>query len=206
MCSSSGTPISAAPWITSSRDVRRRFDALVTELSDRPGVAPPTGSRAFGGSGMKVDGSVFAMVDVWERFVVKLPAERVAALVAEGAGRPFDNGKGRVMRQWLVVDDAARERELTEEALAFVGGRASGASTTGRPTSRRPPATCVRRALEAEAGITRLEQLTGWSERELLAIHGVGPQGRAHPEGGTRRAWAGAEVSLTVRDLSAPLP
>jgi hypothetical protein len=105
-------------------DVRRRFDALVTELSDRPGVAPPTGSRAFGGSGMKVDGSVFAMVDVWERFVVKLPAERVAALVAEGAGRRFDNGKGRVMRQWLVVDDATRERELTEEALAFVGGRA----------------------------------------------------------------------------------
>jgi len=107
---------------TEGNEVRRRFDALVGELSARPGVSPPSGSRAFGGSGMKVDGSVFAMVDVWGRFVVKLPRERVATLVAEGAGRPFDNGKGRVMRQWLVVDQPSRERELAEEALAFVGG------------------------------------------------------------------------------------
>ena len=103
-------------------DVRRRFGALVAEFADRPGVTPPTGSRAFGGSGMKVDGSIVAMVDAWGRFVVKLPAERVAALVAAGTGSPFDNGKGRVMRQWLVVDDPASERPLTEEALAFVGG------------------------------------------------------------------------------------
>jgi hypothetical protein len=104
---------------------RRRFEALVAEMADRPGVTPPSGSRAFGGSGMKVDGSIFAMVDVWGRFVVKLPAERVSALVAQGSGSPFDNGKGRVMKQWLVVDDAAQERSLTEEALAFVGGAAT---------------------------------------------------------------------------------
>jgi hypothetical protein len=105
---------------------RRRFETLVADLSDRPGVTPPSGTRAFGGSGMKVDGSIFAMVDVWGRFVVKLPAERVSALVAEGAGSPFDNGKGRVMKQWVVVDDATQERALTEEALAFVGGASVG--------------------------------------------------------------------------------
>ncbi len=162
---------------TEGDDVRRRFDALVGELSARPGVTPPTGSRAFGGSGMKVDGSVFAMVDVWERFVVKLPAERVIALVADGVGRPFDNGKGRVMRQWLVVDDPARERELTEEALAFVGGRQVEGQRDDAPDIPPAAGNVVRRALEAEAGVTRLTQLTAWSERELLAIHGVGPKG-----------------------------
>jgi hypothetical protein len=42
-----------------------------------------------------------------------------------------------------------------------------------------PPAAgnVVRRALEAEAGVTRLEQLTAWSRRELLALHGIGPKG-----------------------------
>jgi TfoX/Sxy family transcriptional regulator of competence genes len=104
-------------------DTRQRFEALVTELADRPGVTPPSGGRGFGGSGLKVNGSIFAMVDVWGRFVVKLPADRVTALVAEGAGSPFDNAKGRVMKQWVVVDDPTRERELAEEALAFVGGR-----------------------------------------------------------------------------------
>ena len=33
----------------------------------------------------------------------------------------------------------------------------------------------ARRAL-AEAGITRLEQLTGWTEADLLRLHGVGPK------------------------------
>ena len=84
---------------------------------------------------MKVDGSVFAMVDVWGRFVVKLPAERVTALVSEGAGSAFDNGRGRAMRQWLVVGDASRERELAEEALAFVGS--SRAEDRARPRRTR---------------------------------------------------------------------
>lgn len=33
----------------------------------------------------------------------------------------------------------------------------------------------ARAALE-EAGVTRLSQLAGWTEPELLALHGVGPK------------------------------
>lgn len=108
--------------------MRARFEALLPEYVDRPGVTPPSGSRAFGGSGgsgMKVDGSIFAMVDVFERFVVKLPADRVAGLIADLTGAAFDNGKGRVLKQWLVVQDPARERELVEEAWEFVRGTGS---------------------------------------------------------------------------------
>jgi predicted flap endonuclease-1-like 5' DNA nuclease len=28
----------------------------------------------------------------------------------------------------------------------------------------------------AAAGVTRLEQLTAWTERDLLALHGMGPK------------------------------
>ena len=36
-------------------------------------------------------------------FVVKLPEERVNALIAAGRGTHFDPGHGRLMKEWLVV-------------------------------------------------------------------------------------------------------
>jgi hypothetical protein len=38
------------------------------------------------------------------RFVVKLPAERVTALVEDGHGARFDANKGTPMREWLSLD------------------------------------------------------------------------------------------------------
>jgi DNA-directed RNA polymerase alpha subunit len=56
------------------------------------------------------------------------------------------------------------------------------------PTTKRPPADAsgfppkmgapARRALE-NAGYTRLEELTGLSEAELLKLHGMGPKAMA---------------------------
>lgn len=68
-----------------------------------------------------MDGSIFAML-VGGRLVVKLPEDRVAGLVAEGTGAPFEAGKGRPMREWLSVDvGAATTRQaLAGEAYEFV--------------------------------------------------------------------------------------
>jgi hypothetical protein len=99
-----------------------RFAALVEHFLGRPGVTPPQpGARRFGSDALKVDGSIFAMLQ-GGRLVVKLPRERVAALLDDGTGVPFDAGKGRPMKEWVKIVDAddATWRTLAEEALAFV--------------------------------------------------------------------------------------
>jgi hypothetical protein len=101
-------------------DATDAFSAIAGQLLDEPGVIEKTG---FGSSpGLRVRGKIFAML-VRDELVVKLPAERCAALVAGGSARPFDSGRGRVMKQWVTVG-AARAPEwpaLAREALAFVG-------------------------------------------------------------------------------------
>jgi hypothetical protein len=56
---------------------------------------------------------------------VKLPKERVAALVASRVGEPYDPGRGRLMKEWLEVTSAkASWIDLAEEAHDFVRGAA----------------------------------------------------------------------------------
>jgi hypothetical protein len=101
-----------------------RFDALLTEFAGRPGVGLPgePGTRGFGSTALKVDGSIFAML-VRGSLVVKLPAPRVADLIAAGGGVAFDAGKGRPMKEWLVVadDDHPTWLALSGEAYRYVG-------------------------------------------------------------------------------------
>ena len=77
------------------------FDQLVERYADRADVeSPQPGGRKFGSAALKVNGSIFAMI-MDDRLVLKLPADRVAALIAEGSGEPFGTGKGRPMREWV---------------------------------------------------------------------------------------------------------
>ena len=80
--------------------------------------------RAFGSNALKTDGRIFALSS-HDRLVVKLPAKRVEALIADGVGRRFDPGHGRLMREWLDVgvEDPETWRDLATEALAYVSGQ-----------------------------------------------------------------------------------
>ena len=105
-------------------DAAARFAALVDAFAGTPGVQLPgeAGGRRFGADALKVDGSIFAML-VKGALVLKLPATRVAALVGDGDGTPFDSGRGAPMREWVAVTAPARDLALAREALEFVGRR-----------------------------------------------------------------------------------
>ncbi len=101
-------------------DPHATFAAALEPVAGAPGVEP--GTRFSARPGYRVGGKIFAML-VDDALVVKLPAGRCAALVAEGAAAPLTTGGGRAMREWvrlLGVPDVERWRALAEEALAFV--------------------------------------------------------------------------------------
>ncbi len=96
-----------------------RLAAIAKALSKEPSV---TVGKLFASLGLKADGKIFAMV-VRGQLVLKLPKERVARLVTEGAGRPFVPAPGRVMKEWIVLDEPTPSSvRLGREAFAFVRG------------------------------------------------------------------------------------
>ena len=103
-------------------DAADRLAALVDALAGEPDVTLPdaTGPRRFGSRALKVDGAAFAMV-VRGALVLKLPEQRVAALLADGRGGPF-GGRGRPYREWVALADGdlATDLPLAREALDFV--------------------------------------------------------------------------------------
>lgn len=103
--------------------VEGRFAAIADALSKEPGVGLGEGGGGFGSGALKVNGRIFAMLDSRGRFVLRLPAQRVAALIDSGDGSPFDAGKGRPMKEWVVLGEHVvdRWRDLAAEALAWGG-------------------------------------------------------------------------------------
>jgi hypothetical protein len=79
-------------------------------------------ARMFGSIGLRTESGKFAGFARRDELVVKLPADRVAELLATGEGAVFDAGRGRPMREWVVLhpgDERELERYLLE-AREFV--------------------------------------------------------------------------------------
>lgn len=99
------------------------FQKLVASFARDPGVEAPTSSRrAFGSNALKVDGRIFAML-VCGALVLKLPRPRVEALLAAGRGDHFATGRGRVMKEWIVLRGRRSWPQLAREARRFVAAR-----------------------------------------------------------------------------------
>ncbi|HVH16604.1 MAG TPA: hypothetical protein VNA15_12935 [Candidatus Angelobacter sp.] len=110
------------------KDPETEFASVVAGLRNKLGVTPPSDGegtrRKFGSNGLRINGKVFAMLSAEKRLIVKLPRERVDALVDAGDGERFDPRRnGRVMREWIVMKTSSITDwlKLAREALDFVG-------------------------------------------------------------------------------------
>jgi hypothetical protein len=103
-------------------DVEQLFDQAAERLVAEDAALER--GRIFHSTGLKVQpsGKFCAFVSKGE-LVVKLPAGRVQELLDTGAGRPFDAGKGRPMKEWVRLRpaDVAACAEFVAEARRFVG-------------------------------------------------------------------------------------
>lgn len=101
----------------------QRYAAVVTAITGAAEVTlGAAGKRGFGSAALQVRGKIFAML-AGGTLVVKLPRQRVDALVAAGTGARFDpRHDGRLMKEWLSVDPASDLDwlALAQEAREFV--------------------------------------------------------------------------------------
>jgi hypothetical protein len=100
--------------------VAAMFDDLAQRLVDEDPQLEY--GRMFNSDGLKTSGKFFAFPGSNGDLIVKLPAERIADLVAGGEGRPLTMGK-RTMREWVRLapaDEAACASYVTE-ARRFAG-------------------------------------------------------------------------------------
>jgi TfoX/Sxy family transcriptional regulator of competence genes len=102
------------------------FARLAEALSKDPRVDRPEVARAkgFGSKGLKVQRKMFAFHSKG-RLVLKLPADRVDALLASGKGERFDPGKGMLMKEWIAFGVAEKKAwpRLAKEALEVAAAK-----------------------------------------------------------------------------------
>jgi hypothetical protein len=107
--------------MTAMTDGEAQFWELAEPLLARPGV---TRSTMMGLPCLRVNEAFFASCDRRSGdLLVKLPAARVAELVAAGRAQPFAPA-GRRFREWAAVplERSRSWRRLLDDALAFVAG------------------------------------------------------------------------------------
>ena len=109
-----------------TNSLEARYAALIEAFRGDPDVTLPSSApdakRTFGSAGLKINDKVFAML-AQGRLVLKLPRQRVEALLASGDGEPYDpRHDGRIMKEWVMVAPASALDwlPLAREARAFV--------------------------------------------------------------------------------------
>jgi hypothetical protein len=99
-------------------DGRALYDELTEALLGDPAM---TRATMMGLPCVRRDGIFLASWDKRsDHLVVKLPGERVTALVESGVGLPFAPG-GKVFREWVALPDPDRAlwTDVLAEAVAF---------------------------------------------------------------------------------------
>jgi TfoX/Sxy family transcriptional regulator of competence genes len=99
-------------------DADQQFESIADVFRADPHI---TTAKLFGGSALRVGQKVFACF-YKGKLVLKLPRERVAALVQAGDAQHFDSGTGRPAKEWVAIEPSrwVEWQSLAEEAKVFV--------------------------------------------------------------------------------------
>ena len=99
-----------------------RYNEIARILVKHRGVSFPKDRKGFGSSALWVSGKMFAFLSSKDELVVKLPEDRVNALVKSGCGARCDPSHGRPMKQWLAINEKSDSLWLTlaKESMEFV--------------------------------------------------------------------------------------
>lgn len=103
--------------MTTPLTAQARFEAIIAHFADDPAVAPSQ-RRGFARDALLRNGKLLVALR-GEVLMMKLPASRVAELIAAGQGESFDANKGKPMKEWVLANMAADWLELAKEAAAF---------------------------------------------------------------------------------------
>lgn len=101
-------------------DVDELFERVSARLvTKHPGLER---GKIMHSTGLKTGGRFCAFVTRGE-LVVKLPADRVTALIAAGTGLAFDANRGKPMKEWVRLQPADEKAcaSYVNEARKFVG-------------------------------------------------------------------------------------
>src|SRR5689334_6553081 len=99
-----------------SRVINAQYLKVVGAFSKDPLVSQGQGV-GFGVGALKVRKKIFAMVASRGQFVVRLPKERAAGLVAKSRAKFFEPRPGMKMKEWVVVPLGSRAWvDLAKEA------------------------------------------------------------------------------------------
>jgi TfoX/Sxy family transcriptional regulator of competence genes len=94
----------------------------IAEKYGGPPDAPPR--RGFGSDALKVNGKIFAALSNG-RLLLKLPSERVDALVTAKLAERFSTGAGRPKKEWCTIapSTTADWLRLSDEARQYVNSQ-----------------------------------------------------------------------------------
>ena len=72
------------------------------------------------GESLKIKKKMFVMFNKG-RFIVKLPKDRVAALLDSQEGQPYDPGTGTIMKEWVIIPEQHSDKwiDYTTEAKQY---------------------------------------------------------------------------------------
>ncbi len=117
---STKSPKAASGKVAECSTAPRKFAKVIEAFSQDRDVRLDPGN-GFGSGTLKANGKIFAMLASGNQFVVKLPKDRVDALVSSGDGRRFEPQRGKLMKEWLVVEsERANWIGLAKQACDFV--------------------------------------------------------------------------------------